>query len=161
DFERVNGFDENFRGWGCEDDDFGRRLRAAGVRPVSILNHTCLYHLWHPPAPTRPDSWQKGVNVAYLQRPLPLTRCLNGLTKRSAHDVRVRLADEVVAGSQLHALLKAHGWIIEPSRKTKTDLELRCTPGRGHFTSRTDCRVCAVFDESMFDRLDAHSAHVV
>ena len=38
DFERVNGFDENFLGWGCEDDDFGRRLRVAGVRMVSVLS---------------------------------------------------------------------------------------------------------------------------
>jgi GT2 family glycosyltransferase len=161
DFERINGFDENFRGWGCEDDDFGRRLRAAGVRLVSILNRTYLYHLWHPPAPTRPDQWKKGANVAYLQRPLRLTRCLNGMAKRPGHDLTVRLVDEVVAGSQLHTLLKAHGWIIETSRKIKTDLELRCIPGRGHFTARTDCRVLAVFEESLFDRIDAHSAHIV
>src|SRR4051795_1068349 len=48
DYERINGFDEQFIGWGCEDDDFGRRLRAAGVRAVSILNRTRVYHLWHP-----------------------------------------------------------------------------------------------------------------
>ncbi len=28
DYERVNGFDENYEGWGCEDDDFGYRLRG-------------------------------------------------------------------------------------------------------------------------------------
>ena len=50
-FERVNGFDENFVGWGCEDDDFGRRLKACGIRTISVLNRTCVYHLWHPPAP--------------------------------------------------------------------------------------------------------------
>jgi GT2 family glycosyltransferase len=32
DLERVNGFDERFRGWGCEDDDLARRLRRSGVR---------------------------------------------------------------------------------------------------------------------------------
>ena len=54
DFLVVNGFDENFLGWGCEDDDFGQRLRASGVRLASILHRTCSYHLWHPPAPCRP-----------------------------------------------------------------------------------------------------------
>ena len=48
DFERVNGFDENFKNWGCEDDDLGRRLIRAGVRLESILAHTRLVHLWHP-----------------------------------------------------------------------------------------------------------------
>jgi glycosyltransferase involved in cell wall biosynthesis len=32
DYEFVNGFDEMFVGWGCEDDDFAMRLRRAGVR---------------------------------------------------------------------------------------------------------------------------------
>src|SRR5437763_396129 len=48
DFERVNGFDENFQGWGCEDDDLRHRLRKAGVYVESILRWTRSYHLWHP-----------------------------------------------------------------------------------------------------------------
>ena len=39
DYERVNGYDENFVGWGCEDDDLRLRLRHAGVRIESILFH--------------------------------------------------------------------------------------------------------------------------
>src|SRR5690349_22194125 len=115
DFERVNGFDENFRGWGCEDDDFGRRVRATGLRLVSILNRTYLHHLWHPPAPTRPEHWKKGSNVAYLQRPIRLTRCLNGITKRKPEELTVRLVDEVIGGPQLRSLLQAQGWLIETS----------------------------------------------
>ena len=48
DFERINGYDENFQGWGCEDDDLRCRLHAAGVRIESILRWTHTYHLWHP-----------------------------------------------------------------------------------------------------------------
>ena len=161
DYERINGFDEQFIGWGCEDDDFGRRLRAAGVRSVSILNRTRVYHLWHPPAPTRPSEWKQGANVTYLQRGIRLTRCISGLAPRAAGDLTVRLVDETATGVRLMALLATHGWLIETSRRVRTDLELLCCPGRGRFSARTDCRIVAVFDESVFERIDAHAAHVV
>jgi glycosyltransferase involved in cell wall biosynthesis len=161
-FQRVNGFDENFLGWGCEDDDFGRRLRAAGIRTVSILNRTHVYHLWHPPAPTRPSEWKRGGNVAYLKRAIRLTRCSNGLVSRSPEDLTVRLADESDAvSSRLHRLVAMHGWEIDPSRKVRTDLELLCCPGRGRFSTQTDCRVLAVFDEALFERVDSSAAHIV
>lgn len=89
DYERVNGYDENFVGWGCEDDDLRLRLRKAGVRIESILGWTCTYHLWHPKTPTAPQTWKQGANVAYLQRPARLTRCANGLVKRRLEDLRV------------------------------------------------------------------------
>ena len=28
---KVNGYDENYVGWGQEDDDFGNRLTVAGI----------------------------------------------------------------------------------------------------------------------------------
>ncbi len=82
DFERVNGFDENFRGWGQEDDDLGLRLRRSGVRLDSILGWTRSYHLWHPRDPSTTAEWRAGVNVPYFLRARRLTRCRNGLVKR-------------------------------------------------------------------------------
>src|SRR5262245_53959659 len=82
DYERVNGYDEIFQGWGCEDDDLRLRLRAAGVRIASIAWWTQTYHLWHPKTPSAPATWREGLNVDYLQRPARLTRCLAGLKKR-------------------------------------------------------------------------------
>jgi GT2 family glycosyltransferase len=161
DFERVNGFDENFRGWGCEDDDFGRRLRAAKIRTMSVLNRTCVYHLWHPPAPTRPLEWKQGGNVAYLHRDIRLTRCVNGLTERAPKEMTVRLLDELAGGPRLHALLQANGWTVETSRRARTDIELLCWPGRGHFTPRTDCRILAIFDDSLPVTVAGKTAHVV
>ena len=64
----MNGYDENFEGWGCEDDDLRLRLRRAGVRIESILSRTHTYHLWHPTDATYPQSWRDGRNVAYLKR---------------------------------------------------------------------------------------------
>ncbi|MGQ0710511.1 MAG: glycosyltransferase family 2 protein [Rhodoferax sp.] len=47
DFERVNGFDESFVGWGHEDADFVLRLHHAGVRRKNGFCATEVYHLWH------------------------------------------------------------------------------------------------------------------
>jgi glycosyltransferase involved in cell wall biosynthesis len=81
DYERVNGYDEAFEGWGCEDDDLGMRLRRLGLRVRSILARTAPVHLWHPPDVTAPQSWREGRNVKYLhQKDRPL-RCLDGLYK--------------------------------------------------------------------------------
>jgi len=81
DYERVNGYDENFRGWGCEDDDLGHRLRRVGIRPHSINRWTCAYHVWHPREPSCPTEWLDGPNVAYYLRRHREYRCLNGLVK--------------------------------------------------------------------------------
>lgn len=80
DYESVNGYDEEFEGWGCEDDDLRLRLRAAGIRIRSILRWTCTYHLWHPPAESTPPTWKDGANVAYLNRADRPVRCRRGLS---------------------------------------------------------------------------------
>ena len=87
DFERVNGFDERFTGWGCEDDDLGRRLRATGVRLRSILDRTFVFHLWHPPVPSKPTTWREGRNVKYLEQRSRPARCARGLIHDQATPV--------------------------------------------------------------------------
>ncbi|NQS97127.1 MAG: glycosyltransferase [candidate division Zixibacteria bacterium] len=52
-FELVNGFDENFSGWGLEDDDLGRRLYLVKVFGFNISHRAWTYHLWHQPEPTK------------------------------------------------------------------------------------------------------------
>jgi len=89
DFLRINGFDENYRGWGCEDDDLGWRLHQAGIRVCSIRRWTRTYHLWHPRVETAPQKVRDGLNFPYLHRPGRLTKCRNGLTKRSWSDIAV------------------------------------------------------------------------
>ncbi|MCA9149631.1 MAG: hypothetical protein KDA92_10045, partial [Planctomycetales bacterium] len=81
DYERINGYDENFRGWGCEDDDLRLRLRSVGVRIRSILRWTRTYHLWHPKSDTTPTKWKDGANVEYLLRANRTAYCENGLDK--------------------------------------------------------------------------------
>jgi GT2 family glycosyltransferase len=48
DFERVNGFDTRFVGWGEEDVDMALRLRRAGLRCGWPGPRATLLHLWHP-----------------------------------------------------------------------------------------------------------------
>ncbi len=47
DFERIDGFDESFTGWGHEDADFVLRLHHAGVLRKNGFCATEVFHLWH------------------------------------------------------------------------------------------------------------------
>jgi GT2 family glycosyltransferase len=47
DFERVNGYDARFAGWGGEDVDMAVRLRRAGLRCGWAGPQSTLLHLWH------------------------------------------------------------------------------------------------------------------
>jgi len=48
DIERVNGFDENFNGYGSEDRDIGFRLRNCGVKSKYLKFSLVQLHLRHP-----------------------------------------------------------------------------------------------------------------
>jgi GT2 family glycosyltransferase len=161
DYELVNGFDERFQGWGCEDDDLGRRLMAAGLRPISVLDKTHLFHLWHPPASSKPAEWKQGPNVAYLERPIRLTRCLYGLVQRTPRELTVRLSGQCRDGAPLAQLLRLQGWKIECHPARRADIELLALPGSGHFRGRGECRVVAVLDDSKRLPWSARRAQIV
>lgn len=44
----VNGFNEEFQGWGREDSEFTARLLNNGIRRQNIRFHAIAYHLHHP-----------------------------------------------------------------------------------------------------------------
>jgi len=76
DYLRVNGFDEEYTGYGQEDDDLGRRLYAAGVRPVVGVATAVTFHQHHP---TRaPGAWEASPNAARFGRPYRI-RCERGV----------------------------------------------------------------------------------
>lgn len=81
DFERVNGFDERYVGWGLEDRDLQRRLAAAGVRARSVLHRTAPIHLWHEPAPSFRRDGAGTENLRYHSRTTVPTFCTDGLLK--------------------------------------------------------------------------------
>lgn len=48
DLFKINGYNEDYFGWGCEDLDLAQRLMNAGVRRMDVRGHALCYHLWHP-----------------------------------------------------------------------------------------------------------------
>jgi GT2 family glycosyltransferase len=94
DLEKVNGFDENYIGWGQEDDDLGRRLYLAGLRGESIVASAIAFHLHHPPPSDATPRWRDGRNVQYFLRKDVPVFAANGLKKeggRQPEDVVVRV----------------------------------------------------------------------
>ena len=84
DVARVNGFDENFVGWGYEDDDFARRLYKSGVAPFSAIEEARALHLWHPSlAPQALARRRDRPNRAYFRRWRVPAFCGNGLRKET------------------------------------------------------------------------------
>jgi len=179
DYERVNGYDENYEGWGCEDDDLRLRLRRAGVRTASILRWTRPYHLWHPPNVTSPGKWREGPNVSYFSRKARLTRCMNGLVKRNVEDLVIRVVGSPASPQAAAALLKSRRVLCEhhnaPALTERTTLESRrvlCEhhnaevellflPGLGRFSGQADCNVLVVLGDSPRAKRMARNAHVL
>lgn len=60
--ERLGGFDEAFRGWGAEDDDFAFRMREGGVH-FSFPEGVTVFHQWHQAA----RGYRKTENVEYYE----------------------------------------------------------------------------------------------
>lgn len=58
DFERVNGFDMRYEGWGGEDRDMAVRLRRIGLRCGWAGPQATMLHLWHetPTVRSRPNA---------------------------------------------------------------------------------------------------------
>jgi GT2 family glycosyltransferase len=155
DFERVNGFDENFCGWGQEDDDLGLRLRRAGVRLQSILRWTRSYHLWHPRDPSTTESWREGTNVPYFLRRSRLTRCRNGIVKRSFSDLAIKVIGDSDAPRRVDGLLRQQGI---PAAKNgfrslspgmRPEVEVMVLPGAGRFSTAAEYRLLILLDEAL------------
>jgi glycosyltransferase involved in cell wall biosynthesis len=79
DLFKVNGYDEDYTGWGCEDVDLALRLINSGVRRLDVRGWALCYHLWHPPA----DRSNLISNQAKLEatKSKGLVRCESGLNR--------------------------------------------------------------------------------
>ncbi len=105
DLEAVNGYDETYRGWGNADGDVRDRLRAVGVEPKSAWAEAVVFHLWHPPDPTKRDyaAGKKTRNAVWARRPDRAPRCLNGLEKLPGWKEEARRLRDLVASAERRA----------------------------------------------------------
>jgi glycosyltransferase involved in cell wall biosynthesis len=159
DYKRINGYDENFEGWGCEDDDLRLRLRRAGVRIHSILPWTHTYHLWHPTDATYPQTWRTGRNVTYLKRRGVLIRCRNGMVKRTVEDLKMRVVG-CPPPTTLARLIRAAS-PANDANKTPPELEIVFSPGAANFSGQAQCNVLVALDNTAASRRLARRAHIV
>lgn len=57
DFKQINGFDENFQGWGHEDADLAVRLLRSGIKRKNGRFAVPVLHLWHPEEKRNKHNW--------------------------------------------------------------------------------------------------------
>jgi len=157
DYERVNGYDENFVGWGCEDDDLRLRLRRAGVHIASILDRTFTYHLWHPIDPTATANWRDGANVKRLQRAGRLTACRWGLQKKELSDLKIRVIGEPLQIAAAKAVLNG----LPPDTTSGPDIEVVVSPGNGSFSGKAECNLLVITDPAQASQQLLRKAHVI
>lgn len=77
DFLAINGYDEDFTGWGLEDSDFAVRLYHLGRIRKFVYGRAILYHLNHPFLPR--SSYQRNeerLNQAIREKRI---RCVRGI----------------------------------------------------------------------------------
>lgn len=85
---KVNGYDENYIGWGEEDDDFGNRLYVAGIKGKELSTENLQLHLWHYSDPTKIHSANEKY---YYERKKEIFKnnqyfCKNGYTSEQKRD---------------------------------------------------------------------------
>ena len=78
---KVNGFNEDFQGWGREDSEFVVRLLNAGVKRRNLKLVAVAYHLYHPER--KDQKIEMGVNDKILEKTIDgeLCWCDNGIDK--------------------------------------------------------------------------------
>lgn len=79
-FERVNGFDHDFEGWGKEDSDLRCRMRLAGGSARSHWHRSLVYHLWHKENPTKKGVAKNKARYIATKKELRPWRCARGLS---------------------------------------------------------------------------------
>jgi GT2 family glycosyltransferase len=167
DFECVNGFDENFCGWGQEDDDLGLRLRRAGIRLQSILRWTRSYHLWHPRDPSTTESWREGTNVPYFLRRSRLVRCRNGIVKRGINDLAIEITGGGDAARRVKEMLRQHS--VQTAENTthsltpgvQPEMEILALPGAARFSTAAEFRLLILLDETQPHRKLLEQANMI
>lgn len=92
DMESVNGYDENFVGWGGEDQDLSFRMVKGGLKGYSAIAGARMLHLWHPKE-LGDKHWREGPNMPYFTRAEIPAFCENGLVKSGVNAPKARMME--------------------------------------------------------------------
>ena len=79
DYIAVNGYDNQFHGWGWEDNEFAARLIHAGVKKKRLKLAAIVYHLYH----THNANWEEKNNEKRYEATIEnkITACLDGFNQ--------------------------------------------------------------------------------
>ncbi len=69
---RLNGFDENYQGWGYLDDEFARRAARAGASCAIGIRDAVAFHLWHPKRQPPGPMTENPNHARFMRRDLPV-----------------------------------------------------------------------------------------
>ena len=95
DLIRVNGYDEEFRGWGGEDSELATRLNNSGVRQRCMKFRGIVFHLYH----GKCDRDRQSANEERYKQSLfeHRTRCRCGLDRHLSASERIVYTDAETA----------------------------------------------------------------
>lgn len=83
DFEAVNGYDENYIGWGNEDDDLGKRLHALGRIGFNFVLSQLPLHQYHQPYHNKGERKNSGYSKSRRNEIFPNNyRCQKALNSK-------------------------------------------------------------------------------
>jgi glycosyltransferase involved in cell wall biosynthesis len=79
DFIAVNGYNEDFQGWGMEDSELAVRFYKYGLKRKDLRFRACVFHLYHPPY----DRTHLQKNLKLLEESIKKQEyfCKNGIDK--------------------------------------------------------------------------------
>lgn len=75
----INGYNEDFIGWGYEDYDFAQRLVNSGVQSKRIKQAAIQFHIYHHEAPKGNTEIGDAIQIETAQS--RIVKCLNGIEK--------------------------------------------------------------------------------
>jgi glycosyltransferase involved in cell wall biosynthesis len=77
DFININGFNNDFVGWGLEDSEFVIRMINSGIKRKTLRFNAVQYHLWHHISSKEPSNSNKSLLEEAIKS--NLTYCKNGI----------------------------------------------------------------------------------
>lgn len=123
DYMKVNGFDERYKGWGTADEDLCRRFFRAGLDWRSVYLKAKVFHIAHPPDPTKPKRVKLGRNIDRYERGFYLTKAFIGVNKRTLSDLNL-IIRTAVPSDRMEPVKKAFQTALPQARVCAISIDI-------------------------------------